>query len=81
MESLLECPVGGSTKPARDGNLLGLVGGEKKTFDKVEHVLKLICRRYEHLGDVGKGASMKLAINLTVNGLLASSRRSYLNSY
>jgi 3-hydroxyisobutyrate dehydrogenase len=60
----LECPVGGSTKPARDGNLLGLVGGEKKTFDKVEHVLKLICRRYEHLGDVGKGASMKLAINL-----------------
>ena len=60
----IECPVGGSTKPARDGNLLGLVGGDKKTFNKVEHVLKLICRRYEHLGDVGKGASMKLAVNL-----------------
>ena len=60
----IECPVGGSTKPARDGNLLGLVGGNKKTFDKVEYVLKFICRRYEHLGEVGKGASMKLAINL-----------------
>jgi 3-hydroxyisobutyrate dehydrogenase len=56
--------VGGSTKPARDGNLLGLVGGNKKTFDKVEYVLKFICRRYEHLGEVGKGASMKLAVNL-----------------
>ena len=60
----IECPVGGSTKPARDGNLLGLVGGNKKTFDKVEYVLKFICRRYEHLGEVGKGASMKLAVNL-----------------
>ena len=60
----IECPVGGSTKPARDGDLLGLVGGNKKTFDKVEYVLKFICRRYEHLGEVGKGASMKLAINL-----------------
>ena len=60
----IECPVGGSTKPARDGDLLGLVGGNKKTFDKVEYVLKFICRRYEHLGEVGKGASMKLAVNL-----------------
>ncbi len=60
----IECPVGGSTKPARDGNLLGLVGGNKKTFKKVEHVLKLICRRYEYLGEVGKGSAMKLAINL-----------------
>tara|TARA_B110000093_G_scaffold100325_1_gene107825 strand:- start:29 stop:919 length:891 start_codon:yes stop_codon:yes gene_type:complete len=60
----IECPVGGSTKPARDGNLLGLVGGNKKTFDKIEYLLKFICRRYEYLGDVGKGASMKLAVNL-----------------
>ena len=60
----LECPVGGSTKPARDGNLLGLIGGKEQTFKKVEKILKLICRRYEYLGEVGKGTSMKLAINL-----------------
>ena len=60
----IECPVGGSTKPARDGNLLGLVGGNEKTFHEVEYILKMICRRYEYLGEVGKGASMKLAINL-----------------
>jgi 3-hydroxyisobutyrate dehydrogenase len=62
--SFIECPVGGSTKPARDGNLLGLIGGDKKTFDKIKHILKLICRKCEYLGEVGKGASMKLAINL-----------------
>ena len=60
----IECPVGGSTKPAREGNLLGLVGGNEKIFHEVEYILKMICRRYEYLGEVGKGASMKLAINL-----------------
>ena len=60
----IECPVGGSTKPALDGNLLGLVGGNKKIFHEIEYILKMICRRYEYLGEVGKGASMKLAINL-----------------
>ncbi len=60
----IECPVGGSTQPARDGNLLGLIGGKKQTFERMQNVLKLFCRRYEYLGEVGKGASMKLAINL-----------------
>ena len=60
----IECPVGGSTQPAREGKLLGLVAGNYDTFIKVEDLLKLICRRYEYLGDVGKGSAMKLAINL-----------------
>jgi 3-hydroxyisobutyrate dehydrogenase len=60
----IECPVGGSTQPAREGNLLGLVGGKYEVFKKIEGLLKLICRRYEHLGVVGKGSAMKLAINL-----------------
>ena len=62
--NFIECPIGGSTKPARDGNLLGLVGSTKDNFIKTEHLLKLICRRYEYLGAVGKGAAMKLAMNL-----------------
>ena len=62
--NFIECPIGGSTQPARDGKLLGLVGSTKDNFIKTEHLLKLICRRYEHLGAVGKGAAMKLAINL-----------------
>lgn len=60
----VECPVGGSTQPAREGKLLGLIGGKYEVFKKLEGLLKLICRRYEYLGVVGKGSAMKLAINL-----------------
>jgi 3-hydroxyisobutyrate dehydrogenase len=60
----VECPVGGSTQPAREGKLLGLIGGKYEVFKELEGLLKLICRRYEYLGVVGKGSAMKLAINL-----------------
>jgi 3-hydroxyisobutyrate dehydrogenase len=49
----VECPVGGTTGPARQGKLLGLAGGNAADVSRVEHV-----------GPVGAGASMKLAINL-----------------
>jgi len=61
---LLECPVGGSTGPAREGKLLGFAGGESADLSEARPVLEKICRRIEHLGAVGAGCSMKLAINL-----------------
>ncbi len=60
----LECPVGGSTGPARAGKLLGLAGGEAADLARARPVLELLCRRVEHVGPVGAGASAKLAINL-----------------
>ena len=60
----LECPVGGTTGPAREGQLLGLAGGSPEAFAKGAPILKLLTRRLEHLGPVGAGAAMKLAINL-----------------
>ncbi len=62
--ALLECPVGGTTGPARSGNLLGLVGGDAADLERARPVLALLCRRIEHVGPVGAGAAMKLAINL-----------------
>jgi 3-hydroxyisobutyrate dehydrogenase len=62
--AFLECPVGGTTGPARAGKLLGLVGGEASDMDRARPVLDLLCRRVEHVGPVGAGAAMKLAINL-----------------
>jgi 3-hydroxyisobutyrate dehydrogenase len=61
---LLECPVGGSTGPAREGKLLGFAGGDAADLEKARPILEKICRRIEHLGPVGAGCSMKLAINL-----------------
>lgn len=60
----VECPVGGTTGPARDGKLIGFAGGEQADFERAKPILLQMCRRVEHCGPVGAGASMKLAINL-----------------
>jgi 3-hydroxyisobutyrate dehydrogenase len=62
--AFLECPVGGSVGPAKEGKLLGFVGGDAQDLAKVKALLDVICRRVEHVGPHGAGATMKLAINL-----------------
>jgi 3-hydroxyisobutyrate dehydrogenase len=62
--AFVECPVGGTTGPARQGKLIGLVGGEAADVARARPILEQLCRRIEHVGPVGAGASMKLAINL-----------------
>ena len=61
---MVECPVGGTIGPARDGKLFGFVGGEAIDVARAKPLLEKMCRRIEHVGPVGAGASMKLAINL-----------------
>ncbi len=60
----LECPVGGSVGPATEGKLLGFVGGAADDLASAREVLAQMCRRIEHVGPLGAGATMKLAINL-----------------
>nr|WP_300559146.1 NAD(P)-dependent oxidoreductase [Limnohabitans sp. Rim8] len=60
----LECPVGGSVGPAKEGKLLGFVGGADHDLQTVRPLLDVICRRVEHVGPHGSGATMKLAVNL-----------------
>jgi 3-hydroxyisobutyrate dehydrogenase len=62
--AIIDCPVGGTVGPARDGKLLGLVGGKDADVARARPVLEQICRRVEHVGGAGAGASLKLAINL-----------------
>jgi len=62
--AFVECPVGGTTGPARTGKLLGLAGGTDADVARARPVLDRLCRKVEHIGPVGAGASMKLAINL-----------------
>jgi 3-hydroxyisobutyrate dehydrogenase len=59
-----ECPVGGTVGPAREGKLLGLAGGADASIARARPVLEQLCRRIEHVGPVGSGAKMKLAVNL-----------------
>jgi len=62
--ALLECPVGGSTGPARQGKLIGLMGAEPADAARAKPILEQLCRRLEHCGPVGFGSVMKLTINM-----------------
>ena len=62
--AFVECPVGGSTGPARQGKLIGLMGAEPADAARAKPLLDQLCRRIEHCGPVGAGSVMKLAINL-----------------
>ena len=50
--------------PTKDGKLLGFAGGEVADVQRARPILNALCRRVEHVGSVGAGASVKLAINL-----------------
>lgn len=62
--AFVECPVGGTVAPAKGGKLLGFAGGEAADVERARPVLEALCRRLEHVGPVGAGSSVKLAINL-----------------
>jgi 3-hydroxyisobutyrate dehydrogenase len=62
--AFVESPVGGSVGPAKEGKLFALVGGDKADVARAMPVLEQLCRRVEHVGALGAGSSVKLAINL-----------------
>src|SRR3974390_53599 len=62
--AFVECPVGGTVGPAREGKLFGLMGGAEADASRARPLLEQLCRRVEHVGAPGAGARLKLAINL-----------------
>ena len=62
--ALIECPVSGTTGPAREGKLFGFAGGADADMARARPLLEQMCRRVEHVGPAGSGARMKLAVNL-----------------
>jgi 3-hydroxyisobutyrate dehydrogenase len=62
--AFVECPVGGSKVPAKEGKLFGFVGGADADVARAKPLLEQLCRRIEHVGPLGAGATLKLAVNL-----------------
>lgn len=60
----LDAPVAGSVKPAEEGTLIAMVGGDSEVLAAVRPVLGAMCREVFHLGPAGAGAAMKLVFNL-----------------
>lgn len=62
--AFIDCPVGGTVGPASQGQLFAFIGGENADVARAKPVLDQLCRRIEHVGPVGAGATMKLTANL-----------------
>jgi 3-hydroxyisobutyrate dehydrogenase-like beta-hydroxyacid dehydrogenase len=67
--ALLDAPVSGSVPVVQRGELTFMVGGDPAALDRVRPVLDALAARVFHLGDVGHGAAMKLAVNAVVHAL------------
>lgn len=61
---VLDAPVSGSVKPATDGTLLILVGGETPVFARCQPIFEVLGQRSFHFGGHGQGANAKLAVNM-----------------
>jgi 3-hydroxyisobutyrate dehydrogenase len=72
----IDAPVSGSVKPATDGQLVIMAGGEPEVFEKVKPILLALGKSATFLGTSGSGNIAKLAINLflgiTIQGLSES---------
>lgn len=60
----LECPVGGSVGPAKEGKLIGFVAGDAADVQAARPLLDQLCKKVLEVGAHGNGARMKLAVNL-----------------
>jgi 2-hydroxy-3-oxopropionate reductase len=60
----LDAPVTGGDWGAKKGELLFMVGGDAQTLIDVEPVLRVLGKKWFHLGPNGAGQTIKLAMNL-----------------
>lgn len=67
--SYLEAPVLGSIPQVKDGSLIVMVGSTPEQFEQWQPVLACLGEQVLHLGPVGAGAAVKLAMNQLIGSL------------
>lgn len=67
--SFIDAPVAGSTKPAAEGTLIIMVGGEEKDVERATPYLEKLGKQIKHLGKNGKGLAAKLSVNYFISAL------------
>ena len=68
--SFLEAPVSGSKKPAEDGTLIILAAGDRELFDRALPLFEKMGKKSLYLGELGRGAEMKLIVNMMMGGMM-----------
>ena len=67
----LEAPVSGTKKPAIDGTLIILAGGDHELYEQALPALEKMGKKVVFLGETGNGARMKLVVNMVMGGMMA----------
>jgi len=67
--AILDAPVSGSVVLAEQGRLTVMVGGDAAALERARSVLDAVAAKVIHMGAIGTGAAMKLAVNAVVFGL------------
>ena len=66
----VDAPVMGSKKPAEEGNLVILAGGDAAVIDGLEPVFSALGKKVVRCGPVGSGSMLKMAVNLLLGVML-----------
>jgi 3-hydroxyisobutyrate dehydrogenase/2-hydroxy-3-oxopropionate reductase len=66
---ILDSPVSGSVATAESGQLTLMVGGSEADLERARPALEPLAKAIFHLGPLGSGAAMKLAVNAVVFAL------------
>lgn len=68
----IDAPVAGSKVPAEQGQLIFLVGGDKKDVDEVRPLLDAMGKAVFHMGGHGMGSGMKMVNNIMLGQAMAA---------
>jgi 3-hydroxyisobutyrate dehydrogenase-like beta-hydroxyacid dehydrogenase len=66
---VIDAPVSGSVATTLSGELTIMAGGDAADLERARPILERLAKRIYHLGPLGTGAAMKLAVNTVVYGL------------
>jgi 3-hydroxyisobutyrate dehydrogenase-like beta-hydroxyacid dehydrogenase len=66
---VMDAPVSGSVSSTLNGELTIMAGGRVEDLQRARPILDRLARRIFHMGELGTGAAMKLAVNTVIYGL------------
>ncbi len=66
---MLDAPVSGSVSLAETGQLTIMAGGRAEDVERARPALEMVARQVTHVGPLGSGAALKLAVNALIFAL------------
>ncbi|MEW6387235.1 MAG: NAD(P)-dependent oxidoreductase [Thermodesulfobacteriota bacterium] len=69
--AFIDAPVSGTKKPAEEGALLILAGGDQEKVTELTPLLSTMGKKVIYCGEIGQGSMMKMTINLLLGLMMA----------